>query len=271
MSRTRLYATEAIVIRHSNFGEADRILTIMTPDLGKLRVIAKGVRKITSRKAGHVELFTRVKLLLARGRTFDIISQAETVEPYRPLREELLRGSTAHYLSELIDAFAQEGSEDNALYDLLADGLGWVADSPDPALAARYFEMRLLTITGYRPQLFKCVRTGEAMDIEFTGANAPLYVSFSPLEGGVLSAAAARLSRDVMSVPVSAVRLLRVLQTRRYEEISAFEITPAIHAQAEQTMRRYLAFVLERTLRSTHFLRQLVSEAPSVSNPEPDA
>jgi len=275
MSRLRLYATEAIVIRHSNFGEADRILTLMTPELGKLRVIAKGARKITSRKAGHIELFTRVKLLLARGRTFDIVSQAETVEPYRPLREDLLRGSTAHYLSELIDVFAQEGSEDLALYDLLAEGLSWVADSPDPALAARYFEMRLLTITGYRPQLFKCVRTGEAVNIDaeyaqpLAGVSPPLIVSFSPLEGGVLSVDAARLSRDAMPIPVSALRLLRVMQTRRYEEILALEITPAVHAQAEQVMRRYLNFVLERTLRSTHFLRQLVSE--ELSDLQPDA
>ena len=269
MSRLRLYATEAIVIRHSNFGEADRILTLMTPELGKLRVIAKGARKITSRKAGHIELFTRVKLLLARGRTFDIVSQAETVEPYRPLREDLLRGSTAHYLSELIDTFAQEGSEDHALYDLLAEGLSWVADSPDPALAARYFEMRLLTITGYRPQLFKCARTGEVVDIEPAGVSPPLYVSFSPLEGGILSVAVARLSRDAMSVPVSALRLLRVLQTRRFEEIPVLEITPAVHAQAEQVMRSYLNFVLERTLRSTHFLRQLVSE--DMSDPQREA
>ncbi len=248
------------MIRHGNFGEADRLLTIMTPEWGKLRVMAKGVRKITSRKAGHVELFTRVKLLLARGRTFDIVSQAEMIDPYRPLREDLLRGSTAHYLSELIDAFAQEGSEDHALYELLVEGLSWVADSPDPALAARYFEMRLLTITGYRPQLFKCVRTGEPVNLELSGVPEPLNVSFSPLEGGVLSPTAARLSRDAMPVPVSALRLLRVLQTRRFEEINALEITAPVHAQVEQTMRRYMAFVLERTLRSTHFLRQLASE-----------
>ncbi|HEY3290272.1 MAG TPA: DNA repair protein RecO [Anaerolineae bacterium] len=263
MSRLRLYATEAIVIRHSNFGEADRLLTLMTPELGKLRVMAKGVRKITSRKAGHVELFTRVKVLLARGRTFDIISQAETIEPHRPLREDLLRGSTAHYLSELIDVFAQEGSEDRALYDLLVEGLDWVSDSPDPALAARYFELRLLTITGYRPQLFKCARTGELINIEGAAADAPQTVSFSPLEGGVLSTAVGRLARDAAPLSFSALRLLRALQTRPYEEVAALEVTPAIHLQVEQVMRRYLSFVLERTPRSTHFLRQLVSEEPS--------
>ena len=266
MSRVRLVATEAIVLRHSNFGEADRILTLMTPQMGKLRVIAKGVRKITSRKAGHVELFTRVKVLLAHGRTFDIVSQAETIEAYRPLREDLLRGSYAHYLSELIDAFAQEGSEDSALYDLLANGLSWVAETRDPALAVRYFEMRLMTITGYRPQLFRCVRTGSAVDLDAVDSADRLTVAFSPAEGGVLCAAAALQARDAIPLPAGVVRFLRILQTKPFEDISGLDLTPVLHAQAEQLMRRYLNFVLERTLRSTHFLRQLISEAPTNSH-----
>ena len=123
MSRSRVYGTEAIILRRTDYGEADRLLTLMTPNLGKLRVIAKGARKITSRKAGHIEMFTRVQLLLARGRTFDIVSQAETIEAHRQLREDLLRGGYAHYLGELTDQFTQEGSEDPALYDLLANGM----------------------------------------------------------------------------------------------------------------------------------------------------
>jgi DNA repair protein RecO (recombination protein O) len=254
-----------------DYGEADRILTIMTPQLGKLRVIAKGARKITSRKAGHVELFTRARLLLAHGRTFDIVSQAETIEPYRPLREDLLRGSYAHYLSELIDVFAQEGSEDIALYDLLANGLAWVAETPEPAIAARYFELRLLTLTGYRPQLFRCVRTGEPVNIDTPAAEGQTNSSsssparspalaFSPSEGGMLCEAAAKQARDTMSVSVNTLRLLRALQTEPFEEVSTRSFTPAALGQAEQVMRRYLTFILERNLRSTHFLRQLQSE-----------
>lgn len=266
MNRVRLYNTEAIILRRTDFGEADRILTLMTPTLGKLRVIAKGVRKITSRKAGHVELFTRARLLLAHGRTFDIVSQAETVDAYRPLREDLLRGSYAHYLSELIDAFAQEGSEDQALYDLLVNGLTWLCEAPDPALAARYFELRLLTLTGYRPQLFRCARTGEPVDIENTSAQ---YVAFSPLEGGILSASAANQARDTLAIPISALRLLRVLQTKTFDDIRGLDITAVMHGQTEQVMRRYLAFILERNLRSTHFLRQLESENPSNAKRQP--
>ena len=264
MNRLRLYATEAIILRRLDFGEADRILTIMTPEHGKLRVIAKGARKITSRKAGHVELFTRVRLLLARGRNFDIVSQAETVEAYRPVREDLLRSSFAHYFSELIDVFAQEGSEDTALYDLLANGLSWLAEAPDPALAARYFELRLLTLTGYRPQLFRCARTGESINIDDSDPNVH-FVAFSSMEGGVLSPAAAGQARDTFALHVGALRLLRDLQTKPFEEVSPLDVTSVIHAQTEQVMRRYLQFVLERNLRSTHFLRQLEREDSSMN------
>src|SRR3972149_6061937 len=109
--RQRLYRTEAIVLRRADLGEADRLLTLLTPERGKLRVIAKGVRKIASRKSGHVELFNRVSLLMARGRgELDIVSQAETIEASRPLRDDLLRSTYAHYAAELIERFAEEGT-----------------------------------------------------------------------------------------------------------------------------------------------------------------
>lgn len=90
--RPRVYSTEAIVLRRDDYGEADRLLTLLTPRSGKMRVMAKGARKTSSRKAGHVELFTRVTLMLARGRLFDIVTQAEAIETHRALREDLQRG-----------------------------------------------------------------------------------------------------------------------------------------------------------------------------------
>ena len=79
MSRSRLYNTQAIMLRRVDMGEADRLLTILTPARGKMKVMAKGVRKLTSRKTGHVELFTRVQFVLAQGHTFDVASQADTI------------------------------------------------------------------------------------------------------------------------------------------------------------------------------------------------
>jgi DNA repair protein RecO (recombination protein O) len=261
-----LYSTEAIILRRADYGEADRLLTIVTPESGKARVMAKGARKITSRKAGHIELFTRVRLLLAKGRTFDIVSQAETIDAHRALREDLLRGGYAHYLGELADQFIQEGSEDVALYDLLANGLTWVCEAPNPALAARYFDMRMLTIAGYRPQLFRCARTNAPLEIDDVArapsprAESPRYIAFSPAGGGALCAGAATGARDALALTPAALDLMRALQTQPVESILALEPSDITQRQVERAMRLYLNYVLERSLRSTRFLSEIEKE-----------
>ena len=88
-ARERLYRVEAIVLKRKDIGEADRLLTCFTRERGKLTLVGKGIRKTASRKAGHLELFAHTKLLVARGRTWDIITQAETVNIFLPLRENL--------------------------------------------------------------------------------------------------------------------------------------------------------------------------------------
>lgn len=254
--RSRAYRTEAIVLRRDDYGEADRLLTLLTPQAGKLRVMAKGARKMTSRKAGHVELFTRVSLMLARGRAFDIVTQAEALETHRALREDLRRGSYAHYLAELADQFAQEDSEDPALYDLLSSGLAWLCEARDPALAARLFEMRLLSLAGYRPQLYKCAKSGGRLEADTVNA-ADTSTAFSPAEGGTLCASAAPLARDVVSLPRSALMLMRALQTQTFEALNALDIPALVGEQVERAVRRYFVYTLERGLKSTRFIRQV--------------
>jgi DNA repair protein RecO (recombination protein O) len=156
-ARERLYRTEAIVLRRQDFGEADRLLTLYTPGLGKTRVLAKGVRKPTSRKAGHVELFTHSRLLIAKGRNLDIVTQADTIDSFLPLRAELARASCGYYVAELVDKFTEEREENGRLFDLLVRALAWLGEAEDTDLVLRYFELHLLDYVGYRPQLFQCV------------------------------------------------------------------------------------------------------------------
>src|SRR5512140_1535090 len=131
-STERSLRTEVVVLRHSDWGEADRLLVLFGREAGKLRAIAKGVRKLHSRKAGHLEPFTRVKLLLARGRDFWIVTQAETVAAYLRIREDLLRTAYAARVIELLDRFSYEEGANRALYQLLVDTLGRVSALPDP-------------------------------------------------------------------------------------------------------------------------------------------
>ena len=133
MPHPRIYDTEGVVLRRSDFGEADRILTIFTPAHGKVRAIAKGVRRTTSRKAGHLELFTRTQLLLATGRDLDIVTQAEARERLDSLTRDVWRGAAAWYITELVDRFLADADPHPRLYALFVETLRRIAtDAPTP-------------------------------------------------------------------------------------------------------------------------------------------
>src|SRR5574341_1725093 len=99
----RSIRVEAVVLRHSDYGEADRLLTLYTRQLGKTRALVKGARKVRSRKAGHLEPFTYVKLQLAKGRDLFIVTQADAIQTYLPVREDLILTGEASYVLELLD------------------------------------------------------------------------------------------------------------------------------------------------------------------------
>ncbi|HZW04540.1 MAG TPA: DNA repair protein RecO, partial [Anaerolineaceae bacterium] len=161
MSREeRNIRVEVVVLRHNDWGEADRLLVLYGRDQGKLRAVAKGVRKMRSRKAGHLEPFTRVALMLAKGRDMWIVTQAETVDAYLPVREDLVRTGYAAYVVEILDRFTYEEGENRLLYDLLVRTLSRIAELDDPFLAVRYFEIHLLDLLGFRPELTYCTQCG---------------------------------------------------------------------------------------------------------------
>ncbi len=167
MADLRSLRAEAVVLQHSDFGEADRLLTLYTREHGKVRAIVKGARKIASRKAGHLEPFTRVRLQLARGRDLMIVTQAETVEAYPALREDLTLTGYAAYVLELLDRFVpDEQIAVPSLYRLLTETLSRLATESIPWLTVRSYEMRLLDLLGFRPQLFECANCGKEIVAE---------------------------------------------------------------------------------------------------------
>jgi DNA repair protein RecO (recombination protein O) len=253
VSRERLYRTEAIVLKRSDFGEADRLLTLYTPELGKIRVIAKGARKPTSRKSGHVELFTHAQFLIARGRNLDIVTQAETIHAFRSLREDLLRASYAYYVAELLDRFVEDGVENRPLFDLLLAVLDWLGASSDLALTARFYELRLLTLSGYQPQLFQCVNCRATIE--------PVTNFFAPAHGGVVCPrcynGGLRDDNGLKAISLNALKVLRFLQTHDYGVCSRLRLSPGLHRELEAVMQRYITYILERNLKSVAFLRTL--------------
>lgn len=247
--RERIYRTEAIVLKHSDFGEADRLLTVYTPYMGKLRLLAKGVRKPSSRKAGHLESLMRTQLLVARGRNLDIIAQAQTIEPYLALRQDLWRMSHAYYVGELVDCFGEEQAENYPLYRLLCETLSWVCQSSNLPLTMRFVEMQVLNLAGYRQQLFQCVSCTAPLE--------PLVNYFSSAEGGMLCPRCGEGRRGAKPVSLGAFKLLRYLQTREYADCAHLQLSQATLAEVESLLGDHLVYILERKLKSVEFLQLL--------------
>jgi DNA repair protein RecO (recombination protein O) len=248
-SRVRSQRVEAVVLRHTDWGEADRLLWLFTREMGKVRVVAKGVRKPRSRKAGHLEPFTRVELLLAHGRDLPIVTQAEAKDVYLSIREDLVRVGYASYIIELLDRFTYEEGENIGLYRLVTETLSRLNNEPQPAFAVRYYEIRLLDLVGFRPQLFHCVNCGEEIRAE------DQYFSFE--KGGVFCPKCGMNEPGVRPVSMPALKILRHFQRSRYTEAQRARLSSAVDQELEDLMGYYLTFLLERGLNTPSFLRQV--------------
>ncbi len=243
--RDRLYRTEAVILRRSDYGEADRILTLFTPSYGKLRVIAKGTRKTKSRLAGHLELFMRVQVLLATGRNLDIVTQAQIVEPYKQLHDDLPRLSYAYYVSELLDKLTGDQEENRPAYDLLVATLAALDRSVVPDLVTRYYELHLLGFLGYRPYLFQCAHCQEAL----TEA-----ADRWSIDGGMLCPGCGLHDPHALPIELPVFKALRYLQREPLAAAEQLRLSEPLRRKIEAVLHTTLKPILERDLKSVAFL-----------------
>lgn len=255
MARPRTYTTEGIVLKHMPLGEADRILTIYTPGLGKLRAVARGVRRPKSRMAGHLEPLTRVRVSVSEGRSLDHIGEAETLRSYRRLREDLELVSKAMYLADLVDSFTVDRSPSAALFDLLAGSLARLESGNKADQVLRYFEIQLLRTSGFGPELGECVECRSALE--------PASHLFSPATGGLLCDACGPSAKGpFVRLSVNAIKVLRFFQREPPAAVDALEVSPPVLREAARALRSYTTYVLERELKSARFMNLVASESP---------
>jgi DNA repair protein RecO (recombination protein O) len=195
-----LYRDSGVVLRHYQLGEADRIVVLLTAEHGKVRAVAKGVRRTMSKFGARLEPMSHVRLLLYRGRELDIVSQAESVEPLAPLLADLDRASQGIAVLEAVDQLALEREPNPELYRMLVGVLRTIAARRSPVVVPAFY-WKLLAAEGLRPQLDACVRCGGS-EPDVT------LVAFDVAEGGVvcrtcrsgspLSASGLAMLRDVL-------------------------------------------------------------------------
>jgi len=248
-ARRRLYRSEGIVIRRIDLGETDRILTLFTPERGKLRVVAKGVRRPGSRLAGHVELLSYSTFLIARGRSLDIVTQAQTVQAFSFLRQNLERIGWGCYLAEMSDRMAPEQAENYPAFELLLEALDYLDQGRSPEMIARGFEMHLLGYMGYRPQIFRCVACEE--DLE------PREHVFSATRGGVLCPRCREQDRRARPISLEALKVLRYIQRNGLAEVERLQLGSGCRQEVEDVLYLYIRTILERELNAVGFLDTL--------------
>lgn len=151
MFPNRVYSTHAIVLKRSNLGEADRVVTIFSKEYGRMRVIAKGVRRVHSRRAAHLEVFSHTLLVLHRAKTWDSISEATPIHAFPLLRGSLPKISEGYYLCELVDALTPEHQEHRDIYTLLLEAMMTLnkITQTNPVAVSGQFALELLRCLGY--------------------------------------------------------------------------------------------------------------------------
>lgn len=271
--RPHVYKTEAIVLDRKDFGEADRLLTLYTPGLGKVRAIAKGARRTTSRLSGHIELFTHTSLFLAAGRNLDIVTQSQLIHSHERLREDLWRAALGFHLLELVNHFSEERLESPPVWHALLEALrrldeaqprtepivqaGIAAETRaqygeravNPELVVRCFEAQLLDHTGYRPEVRCCTLCRERL--------LPVENYFHAPSGGVLCPHCAAGHAGLLPLSVDAIKVLRLLQDGDFDLASRLRLAGDTLRQMETAMRRHISHVLERDLRTAHLLDEV--------------
>jgi DNA repair protein RecO (recombination protein O) len=252
MSEPRDYQTEAIVIKKSKLGEADRILTLYTLDRGKIEAIAKGVRKPKSKMAGHLELLTHSQIRLARGRNLDTIIGSQTIESYMALKNDLWLTSYGLYAAELINQFTVAHAENPALFNLFSETLSYLSQAISPELTSRYFELHLLEMAGFQPQLQECILCRRELE--------PVVNTFCSSAGGMLCPNCRDSHPDGFSMSVDALKVLRLLQRSAISVVGRLKIGAELAAEMKGVLATYIRYLLEREVKSAAWLDSLRAE-----------
>lgn len=212
------FKTEGIILKRRNFGEADRILTVFTHKQGKISVLAKGVRRITSRRAGNVELLNRTMMYLHQGKGMPILTEAQSLNTYPKLKDDLILSTYAYHIIELVEKLTAEGQENPFVYEYLVKVLEKLSQNPRQILI-RAFEVKILSALG--------------------------FATFSPQN-----------SISTPGVSIQTGKILEDLQNSSWDRIKKISITQSQALELERYLRYYIERTLEGELKSRQFLKQ---------------
>jgi DNA repair protein RecO (recombination protein O) len=244
------YQADAIVLRRLDYGESDRILTLLTREHGKLAAIAKGARKSRTRMGSSLDLFGRSRMMLAKGANLDVVAQVELRGDVRHINGDLERTAYSCLVAEVVDKVLEDRHPVDDVFELVVETLGRL-NSPErlPRADSSWFVMRILDLLGYMPQLHTCAGCGSPL---------PEAVSwFSPLLGGVLCARCAGHNQSGSALSVNGLKVLRLMAADEADLYDRLRLPVELLAEIEAALEAQLEYHLDRRLKSLDFIRSI--------------
>lgn len=237
-----------------DLGEADRIVTICTSDRGKVRAVARGVRRIKSRVAGHLEPLTHTRVSVAEGRSLDHVVEAETIQSFRALRENLDRMSVALYLCELIDNFTLEEATNPRNLDLLLGTMKLLELGEASSVVVHAFEVKLLLYSGFGPEMGCCSECASGLE--------PGDYVYSSFAGGIICRGCeSGFGKMRHLVSMDAVKVLRFLQREGIEQILSLRLSESVVREVELLLSNHIRYVLDKDIKSAGFMKLLTASS----------
>lgn len=243
-----IYKTSGIVLKRKNFGEADRILTILTERFGKISAIAKGSRKIKAKLLGHLEPFTLADFQFHEGKNFYIVTGADIKHHFENIHNDYSKTTRAFYLGELVDKFLENDERNIGVYRLLSSALKYL-EYNNIDLMLRFFELKIIEATGFKPALRQCVHCQKNL---IAGSN-----FWDQSEGGIICTDCQKKFQHGKKISDGVIKLLRVIEEQDIGTATKIKLDKKIDNETEEILDLYIKNILERELKSKRMIRQI--------------
>lgn len=237
------YKTCGIILKRMNLGEADRILTIFAQNHGKIKAIAKAVRKPLSKLAGNLELFCLDKFLIAKGRNLDTIAEVENIKCYFPLRSNLLATHSAYYLAEIVDKMTPENQPHPKIFELLEQVLENLSNQKNQLLIP-YFEINFLSEAGFKPELYQCLACNKKILPEYN------YFSFS--SGGLVCG---KCQSNDQKISNQTIKVLRLFLKNKAKVVYKISLEEKTQEEVIKLTSNYIKYLHQKEFNAQRFIQ----------------
>jgi len=246
-----LYKTEGIILKSYEYQDADKIVSIYSEKQGKIKAIAKGVRKTKSKFGSSMEVLTCAEFLFYRGRNLDIVSQSKIIDSFFGTCADLKKYALAINCAEVINKLIEDKEINLNLYTLFKEFLRYIKEAKDPVLLALSFKWKVLGIIGYKPALYRCYKCQKKTENE-------QYMFFKIPDGGITCDECARLySGDYIKITRYFVKLLKKIFIASLLSISKATIPEIRRQELERLTNIYLTYYSDSIFKTERFLREI--------------